>query len=651
MPRTCSLLLLLLLLLILPGCFAPARADVRLPRLVSDGMVLQRDRPLTLWGWADPDEEVTLIFLKQKVATRTDKGGRWRATLRPVAAGGPYELTVRGKNRITLRDVLVGDVWLCSGQSNMGWMVKQSNDAEREIAAASHPTLRLFTVPRRMSTLPLDRLEGGAWQRCDPASVADFSAVAYFFGRDLQRELDVPIGLIHSSWGGTNIEAWLSAPALDTLAGFRAGLEKLAPLNLEEAQQKADAAYQQWKDSLIRYDRGMRDGKALWAQPDADTTGWQAIRQPGYWEFAGFPNLDGVVWLRKTFPLTPEAARRGATLHLGPIYHADQTYVNGQKVGEMGDENDRTVPRIYNVLPEYLKAGENVLTVRVENYGGKGGMYGSPEEFYVEADGLRQPLAGDWKLKSSTRDLPPRPRVITPSSLPTALFNGMIHPLLPYSFKGVVWYQGESNAGNAARYRTLFPLLIRDWRQRWGNDFPFLFAQLSGFGPPEAQPTPSDWAALREVQALSTPGTGMAVTIDIGDSYSIHPTNKQDVGQRLALVARKVAYGEDVAAAGPVYDRMRTEGDSIRIYFKNAQNGLSSKKDAALGGFAIAGADQRFVWAKAVLDGESVVVWSEEVSHPVAVRYGWADYLPDLNLSNSAGLPAAPFRTDAWSLK
>ena len=642
--RSYGIMLLVALLLPTVGL-----ADVILPPLVADHMVLQRDQAIKLWGQADPDEKVSLQFAGQRAVTRADSTGHWQVALTPVAAGGPYELTVQGKNKLVLRDVLVGDVWLCSGQSNMDWMVKDAADPEQTIAAATYPTIRLFQVPRHMSTTLMDQLDSGIWQLCSPATINTFSAVAYFFGRHLHQHLDVPIGLIQSSWGGTKIETWMSASAIGSLEAYQQEIATLSSFELEKLSKAAEKQYEAWKANLAQYDQGMQDGQALWAQPDVDTATWQNVTVPSYWEHVGFEGLDGVVWLRKEFVLTQEVAEKPITLHLGPIYHADITYVNGQKVGEILEEDRRWEPRSYPVPAQYVKAGSNTLTVRVENYGGKGGLYGKPEEVYLSAAGYRQPLHGQWKLKSSTRNLPARPKKIGPNSKPTLLYNAMIHPLSSYPIKGVIWYQGESNVSQAEAYRTLFPLMIQDWRQQWGYDFPFLFVQLPGFGPPAVQPAESKWAALREAQlrTLSVPHTGMAITIDIGDTYSIHPLNKQDVGQRLALAARKVAYGEDIVYSGPVYDTMKVEGNTIRIYFKHTGAGLRAES-TTLPEFAIAGEDRQFVPAQAIIKEHTVLVWSNEVPHPVAVRYGWADNPVQANLYNDQVLPAAPFRTDQW---
>lgn len=443
------------------------RADVRLPSVLGDHVVLQRDIPLPIWGTADPHEDVTVTLAEKTFSTRADEQGHWRLFLEPSPMGGPYELLVQGKNTVVLRDVLVGEVWVCSGQSNMQWPVEWSLNASEEIARADYPAIRLFTVPPTIAEKPLLDA-GGTWRKCSPQSVASFSAVGYFFGRALHRELGVPVGLINASWGGTTAEAWTSLSALRTNPDFAPILSRV---------------------------------------------------------------------------------------------HADD------------DPNK-----------------------------------------------------------------------------PSVLFNGMICPLLPLGIRGVIWYQGESNVGRAYQYRTLFPTLIADWRRAWGQgDFPFLFVQLANFGEPQTLPGDSDWAELREAQlmALSVPKTAMASAIDLGEAFDIHPKNKQDVGERLALCALATVFGRDGEYSGPLYAGMSLEGNAIRLRFEHVDGGLVAKGSETLEGFAVAGADRRWFWADARIEGETVMVSSAFVSHPVAVRYGW-HHNPKGNLYNRVGLPASPFRTDDW---
>ena len=631
-----------------------ARADVRLPKTIGSNMVWQRDRPTRVWGWADPGEAVTVTFAGQRVQTKTDSAGQWSVTLNPLRAGGPHTMRVRGHNLLTLENILIGDVWVCSGQSNMELAMRHTEGAERAIAGANYPAIRLFTTSHQMSTTPLTDLRDGNWSVCRPDCVANFSAVAYYFGKELHEKEHVPIGLIHSSWGGTVIEAWISGPALRTVEGFAPAIDQLPAFALEKSVAKGEEAFQQWKKTIPQLDRGLVNGKPIWADPLHDTSGWDTMQLPQNWDFAGYQRVDGAVWFRRTFTLPDSVARRGITVSLGPIDEADETFVNGQKIGETLHSN--LINRHYAVPPSLLETDTNVLVVRVEDYKGRGGVYGKPDQMIIESGPFRSSLAGPWRVKIGTPDLPPSPRRTGPNSQPTMLYNAMIHPLLPTQIKGVIWYQGESNEGRASQYRTLFPLLIQDWRQQWGQvtgqpgAFPFLFVQLAAYRPALSQPAGGDWAKLREAQtsALALPNTGMAVTIDIGDAHDIHPRNKRDVGHRLSVIARYIAYGENVVYSGPMYKAMSRAGNQLRLTFDHIGAGLTIYGQP-LRGFAIAGSDKQFVWADAVIENNSVLVSSPLVSNPVAVRYAWADNPAGANLFNRDGLPASPFRTDTGS--
>ncbi len=472
-----------------------ARADVKLPALVSDGMVLQQGINVPLWGWADEGESVTVEFQGQKVST-TAKDGKWMVRLKPLKAGGPFTLTVSGKNRIELKNVLIGEVWVCGGQSNMQWRLNQSDNAEAEIAGAKYPMIRLFTVPRAEVDAPLTDVKAG-WKECSPETAAEFSAVGYYFGRDLQKARNMPVGLINNAVGGSPAESWTSAVALN-----------------------ADAEYKQ--------------------------------------------------------------------------FHAE--------------------------YPERMERYENALA-----------------KYKEDAE----------KAKAENK---PVPRAPGKPWMPSGLYNGMLAPLVPYAIKGVIWYQGETNATRAYQYRRLFPTMISNWRALFGQgDFPFLFVQLAAFGPNSQKLGESDWAELREAQLMTlstSPKTGMALAIDVGTYDDIHPRNKQPVGVRLALAARAVAYGEKIVHSGPVYQSMKIEGEKAVLNFKHTGGGLEARS-GELNGFIIAGDDQVWREARAEIKGDRVIVSSPEVAKPVAVRYAWAKY-PTCNLYNREGLPATPFRTDDW---
>lgn len=631
----------------------PVVAEVRLPKILADHMVWQRNVPTTVWGWADPGEVVRVEFARQQGKATTDANGRWSIPIKPLMAGGPHTMTVRGTNQIVLQDILIGDVWVCSGQSNMEWALNDSDGGKQAIAGANYPQIRLFSTSHQMSTKPLSDLRDGQWAVCSPEQVAGFSAVAYFFGKELQENLQVPIGLVHSSWGGTTIEPWMSASAIRTVDGFASVVDQLPDFDVEKNLAEGNRAFDQWKAGIPKADQGLVNAAPIWADPAHDLTGWQTMRLPQNWDFAGFARVDGAVWFRREFTLPGNVAKQGATIHLGPIDEADQAWVNGQKIGQTTSGN---IPnRSYPAPPNALKEGTNVLVVRVEDYGGRGGLYGHPEQMMVESGTFRSSLAGDWRCKIGTPDYPAPPRRFNPNSKPTLLYNAMIHPLLSYQIKGVLWYQGESNASRAAQYRTLFPLMIQDWRNGWKKvdgqpgDFPFLFVQIAAYESVDSIPTRSPRAELREAQALALtlPKTGMAVTIDIGDTQDIHPRNKQDVGHRLALAARKIAYGENIVHSGPLYQSMAIDKDKIRITFRETGGGLVVK-GPTLHEFAISGPNRSFVRANAKLEGNTVVVWHPSVPNPVAVRYGWANNPIQVNLYNKEGLPASPFRTDDW---
>lgn len=486
-----------------------AGADVKLPALIGDNMVLQRGAVVTIWGTAEPGEKVAVTMGDLKLSTEGDMEGRWMVRFTPPDAAGPFEMDITGNNTITLHNILVGEVWVCSGQSNMQWSVSSSANAEQEISQADYPMIRLFSVKRVVADKPMRDTEG-SWVICSPETVKSFSAVGYFFGRDLHKELNIPVGLIHSSWGGTPAEAWTSLPALEAVPQFKPILDR-------------------WAKILEEYPKAEEEYKQKMAQ----------------WE------------------------------------------------------------------EEAKKAREE----------------GKPEP------AKPQPPVG-----------PSHPH------RPAGLYNGMIAPLVPFAIKGAIWYQGESNAGRAYQYRELFPTMINDWRNSWRQgDFPFLFVQLANFQASPPPPSDSAWAELREAQmmTLSLPKTGMAVAIDVGEASDIHPKNKQDVGHRLALAAANVAYDRDAIYSGPIYEYMTVEVDKIRLHFKHVNGGLVAKGGSQLSGFAIAGEDRRFVWARTRIEGETVVVWSENVPQPAAARYAWGDN-PDCNLYNTMGLPASPFRTDNW---
>lgn len=622
--------------------------------LFSDHAVLQRGVRVPVWGWAKPGEKVTVAFHGEEQSSTVAADGRWQVRIGPFQAGGPFTMTVSGPESVTINDILVGDVWICSGQSNMEMGIGACN-ATNDIATADFPQIRLLTVPRRIATEPVDSVSCH-WLPCSPKNVMQglwggFSAAGYYFGRDLYQNLKIPIGLIHTSWGGTVAEAWTSAEGLQTLVDFHSSLARFN--TLAAAARSGPVDYdQQLQSWYASNDPGTMEA---WQKPELDPSGWKTVRMPRPWEEAGLAGYDGIAWFRREFEVPDGWAGRNLILRLGPIDDMDTTWVNGVKVGHKDVYN---VDRVYRVPGTVVKAGRNMVAIRVLDTGGAGGLTGKPEQMGIAPDGDRQtapvPLAGDWQMRASVAlsklpALPPRLDPANPNVV-TVLYNGMIAPLLPFAIKGAIWYQGESNAGRAWQYRALLAAMIADWRARFGvGDFPFYIVQLAAWQPTYAEPRDNEWAELREAQAFTAktvPNSGLAVTIDIGDAADIHPKDKRDVGHRLALCALAKTYGQSVEWSGPEYKSMAVNGKAIRIEFNHVGGGLMANGET-LTGFAIAGEDRKFVWANAVIEGDSVVVSSPKVTNPVAVRYAW-DINPVCDLFNRDGLPAVPFRTDDW---
>ncbi|GAB3890517.1 sialate O-acetylesterase [Larkinella knui] len=623
-------------------------ADVRLPKIFGSHMVLQRRKPLPVWGWSEPNEKITVQFNNQTKSTKADQSGKWLLRLDPVEAGGPFALTVTGKkNTVTFDDVLVGEVWVCSGQSNMEMVVKSSANAEKEIKEGNYPLIRHFKVPHDMSLTPKEDVLTGSWQACTPETVGNFTAVGYFFARELQKELNnVPIGLLNSSWGGTQSESWTSREAMASFDEFKPALDAM-PKNLDEfARQRLE----QLQAQITKLQGSLPAAAEVqqWSGMDFNDANWPTLRLPDLFDRKAIPGFDGVVWFRREVTIPNELAGKEMTLSLGTIDDADETYVNGIKVGNTGQAG---LLRNYTIPAGTLKPGRNVIAVRDEDYGGGGGFTAKEDQFKLSGSGREISVVGDWKFRIA--DFSRNAVLVNPNMTGTILYNAMINPLIPYAIEGVIWYQGETNAGRAFQYRKAFPLMITDWRTRWGQgDFPFLFVQLASFNAGNGNSANgSNWAELREAQTmtLALPNTGMAVTSDIGEAKDIHPKNKQDVGKRLAINALKTVYGQNREYSGPVFKSMEVNGNKAILTFDHLGAGLmSSDKYGYLKGFEVAGADQKFYWAKAEIQGDKVVVYANEVATPVSVHYGWADDNGEVNLYNKEGLPAVPFRTDTW---
>jgi len=650
-------------------------ADITLPAIISDHMVLEKTGQVPIWGKADPGESVTITLGTQTLTTTADADGNWKTALNLGDSGpGPFEMTISGNNKLVIKDVVVGEVWLASGQSNMEWSLNKTADADAEIAVSANPLLREFQVKRTTSSSPASDVQG-AWVIASTETSGQFSAVAYYFAKRIQNELRVPVGVIHSAFGGTPSEAWTSKEALGTAPDLKEASERIWKSVADYPQLRAsfNADFEAWLKKHKRADVQQPDA-ATYAGIDVSTQDWIPIQIPGAVRGKGFPD-GGTVWLRKelTFPDKPDSVPL-----ILPIDGYASVYWNGTLLAatdyETGHPNFVRRGGPYTVPASEVKAGTNVLAIRLY-------QPVSPANILAGATAAGQPLSGEWLAKTEIEFEPldaatlaaapsPPADVPRPQSIPSFLFNGMIHPLIPYAISGVIWYQGESNSSRAYQYRVAFPLLISDWRKKWANEsLPFYFCQLANFKEKTSKPDESNWAELRDAQSatLSLPNTGQAVLIDIGEAGDIHPINKKDAGERLATIALAQDYGKDIVYSGPVYESMASKDGKVTLSFRHTDGGLVAKPlgethdvnrtkrvtaplvrnspTSELEGFAICGEDKNWVWADAIIDGNTVVVSSKEVANPIAVRYAWSDN-PTCNLYNGEALPASPFRTD-----
>ncbi len=621
--------------------------------LFTDNAVLQRDRVIPVWGWTTPGQSVTVQMDTKTTTAKADATGKWMTRIGPYKAGdGAHILRVSDANpadTVTRSNILFGDVWLCSGQSNMEMGIANVNDADKEIAAANYPNIRLFTVPKRVSLAPMQGVNG-KWLVCNPTNIKEgawggFSAVGYFFGRKLNQELKVPIGLIHSSWGGTIAEAWVSEASLGALPDFQSAIAGAKAARSSTSSAPLDARINTF---LASYDKTLQTN---WADLSAGDANWKTINLPGNWENAGIPELaefDGVALFRREVNVPAEWASKPLTLSLGAIDDNDVTYWNGVRVGATTGWMDG---RTYTIPASQVKAGRNVIAVRVTDTGVGGGFHGNKSDMVLKGEG-GSPIAldGAWKYRIGVPldKMGAMPRELNPNepNQVDVLYNGMIAPLEPFALKGAIWYQGESNAGRDEQYGRLLPTLIGDWRKQFSSPLDFYIVQLAGFMAPDDAPKNEAWPNLRAAQmrtAQTVPNTGIAITTDIGDEKDIHPKNKQDVGLRLALSALAKTYKRPVEYSGPTVKSVTPNGESVVVTFDNANGGLTLKGDASRV-FAVAGADQNFFWATPRVEGNKVVLTSSVVARPMYVRYGWSN-LPRATLYNGANLPAPPFES------
>ncbi len=621
--------------------------QVRLPHLVSDNMVLQRGIWVKIWGWAARGDKITIRFMGKSYVAMADTDGKWSVAFPPLEAGGPYTMEIGEGDSLIIKNIMVGDVWVCSGQSNMELPMKRVKESYAdEIAHADKFSIRHFKVPEQYDfKKPQEDLEAGIWESSNPESVLNFTAVGYFFARALFEKYHVPIGLINASLGGSPAEAWLSEDALKAFPIYQETAQKFKEdTHIHKIVREDKSAADRWYCRLELQDQGLK-GEKPWSDPSYDAATWLTIQLPAYWADGELGPINGVVWFRKEIDVPAWMIGQTARLRLGNIVDSDTAYINGVFLGATPNQY---LQRVYDIPADLLKIGKNTIVIRVTNTIGRGGFVkGKP--YQLEVGERIVDLKGEWRYRVGA--------VAEPFAGPTfiewqplGLFNGMIAPLTRYPMKGVIWYQGESNTRKAFEYQKLFPALIADWRQQWNQgDFPFLYVQLPNFLESKERFPESDWALIREVQlkTLTVSNTAMAVTIDIGEWNDLHPSNKKDVGERLALAAHKAAYDDkNVVHSGPIYRSMKIVGNQITITFMNIGSGLVVNGGGELGHFTIADATKVFVRAKAMIDADHVVVWNDQVLHPVAVRYAWADNPEGANLYNKEGLPASPFRTD-----
>jgi sialate O-acetylesterase len=632
----------------------PAGATVRLPQLVSNHMVLQRDVNLKIWGWASPGEKISINFNGRRENTVTGSDSNWAVSFPAMKEGGPFTMIIQGANEITLNDILIGDVWFCSGQSNMVLPMERLKEKYPDEVEHDHfPEIRNFFVPTNADIKHVhDDLPPGKWVSAAGADLLQFGGLTYFFAKQLYQKYHIPIGIINSSVGGYSIDAWMSADALHEFPAMETRIKDLKDSNYINNLIR-NKPVNDTDNTLLTPapDKGIV-GPVKWIDPDFVPENWHRFWLPGYWADQGVKGLHGIIYFRKEIDVPASMTGLPAKLFLGCIVDADSTFVNGKFVGNITYQYP---PRRYSLPQGILKAGKNIIVVKLMNTSEKGGFV--PDKNYsLQANGQKIDLRGDWTYQVGQVQNPHKEEGygsydwITHNS-PAGLYNAMVAPAIQYRIKGFLWYQGEADWSNPKDYAKYLPALIKDWRNKWNEgETPFLFAQLPGFMEVEYSPSESDWAQLRQgqLEALVLPNTGMAVTIDIGEWNDIHPLDKKDVGGRLALWAEHLAYGsKDPDYSGPIYQSYHVEGNKIILYFNHTGTGLMVKGSGDLYYFAIAGADKKYVWANAKIDGDNIVVWNDKIPNPVSVRYAWANNPEGANLCNKKGLPASPFETDS----
>jgi sialate O-acetylesterase len=624
--------------------FASA-ADVRLPKLISNGMVLQRDRPVRIWGWAAPGEKVTITFQKKSLKAIAAADSAWQVTLPSMKSGGPHVMTIKGNGQpIEIRDMLIGDVWFFSGQSNMVIPMERVKEKyPEEILGANFPQIRNFLVPTYSDVARMHSdLPGGRWVAASPETILGFGAVAYFFSKAIHQQYKVPIGIINASVGGTPVEAWVSEEGLKDFPDLVASVKQFHDsAYMADVMKRSSIKVEQPK---IDPDKGLAE---KWYDPAFSTSGWSDFWLPGYWGDQGVKDLHGNLWFRKEVKLPETFAGKQAKLFMGRIVDADEVYVNGTKIGNITYQYP---PRRYTVPEGLLKTGSNTIVVHVTNTAGKGGFV-PDKPYWLVAGSDSVDLRGSWKYQVGNvfpKEEGPPPFRFSAQSSPTGLYNTMVAPIINYTIRGINWYQGETNTHTPGNYAEHLSALVADWRQKWNDTtLSFAYVQLANFMEVQYLPMESNWAELRDEQrqVLSVPNTAMAVAIDLGEWNDIHPLNKKDIGLRLALAQRHLSYGDDVVFSGPLYKSSKIEGNNVVIEFTNVGSGMIAKGGGELKYFEVAGKDGKYFSAKATIDGDKVIVWSDRVNTPRTARYAWADNPKGANLYNKEGLPASPFQT------
>ena len=642
-----------ILTLSLSFCFAfVSEAKVKLPVLVSDGMVLQRNQEIVIWGSADAGEDIVITFNKKKYSTQANTDGGWKVVLPAMKAGGPFTMTV---NDIDIKDILIGDVWLCSGQSNMELPIRRVLDLYAdEVKDYENNMIRYVKTPTSENYhKPAADIPDVSWMSLTADNALSYSALCYFFAKDLYNKTKVPIGLINSSVGGSPIEAWISEEGLKEFPHYLRDRDlHRSDSYVASAKRLESERRNLWINILNKEDKGLNE-TIKWNEPEYDDIGWSKMNIGNkVFSHDSLSLINGSFWFRKDFDLPASSNGKEAILRLGCIVDADSVFVNGIFVGTTSYQYP---PRIYKVPAGLLKQGKNNITIRLISYSGKA-EFVDDKPYKLIIDDNEIDLRDNWKYKIGVR-MPSYSGPPSVSQKPTGFYNGMIAPLQNFKFKGALWYQGETNAGRYHEYFDLLSSLINDWRTLFNNqELPFLIAQLPNFMKASDDPSDgdrADWAYMREAQQKVTqtvPNTGLAVAIDAGEWNDIHPLNKKDIGERLSLQAQRIVYGDkNIIADGPIFESMEITGNQIILTFKEGTNNLMLVDE--LKGFAIAGEDKVFKWAKAKIENNKVIVLNDSITNPTEVRYAWANNPDGANLMNKEGLPASPFRTEKLRVK